>query len=179
MGKDWGKQIKSENLCDVLLRFLDNGIHIRSDVLDYFIHRLTLLEQVIAADYSQWKFVSSSILFVYDSEGLQSVRNSPSPPRADLRLIDFAHTLPPEDNAVAVEEVGYLEGLRKVLANFQKVRSHPQYSQLSGKLFQPSSSSPLYPHLQQHYVEHHKSHAHSAHHHEKHDHHDSKNGEHH
>jgi len=139
-GKAWGKKVKSSHLAEALQYFLDNGTQIRSDVLEYFIERLTALEMIIRRDFRGWKFVSSSLLFVYDADDRVEGSNRPSL-RADVRMIDFAHTLPPSENMVSEEEVGYLEGLSKLLSIFKSIRGKPKPTTYSAVILEQDSTT--------------------------------------
>ncbi len=139
--------------CAKLRACTGNGT-IRTDVLAYYIRRLGELKAIIRSDYHEWKFVSSSVLFVYDTS------DSSKSPHMDMRLIDFAHTLPPDDHAVSVAEVGYLEGLENLMHALKHVHTHLRYSAHSTELLSAWKTSPLLQHLQHDYQAHHQQHNH-------------------
>ena len=112
--------------------FFDDGNSLRVDVIDRAVARLEALEQVIVAHMKGYKFVSSSLLFIYGRKNGQV--------HVDVRMIDFAHTLPPHDQRVTAEEVDYLYGFRNVVANLKLIRSAPEHRCISDGADSPPAS---------------------------------------
>jgi hypothetical protein len=115
--KEWGKKLPLKAVPDGFRMFFDDGNSLRTEVLDMVIVRLEELEKVIMAELKGYKFVSSSILVIY---GMRAGKL-----HVDVRMIDFAHTLPPADQRVSVEEVDYLYGFRNLLTTLKLIRASP------------------------------------------------------
>lgn len=126
LGKDYGKKLSSSTLPDGFRSFFDDGVSLRTDVLDVAIPRLAALETIFekSEQLKAYKFVSSSILIVYGQRHGKL--------HVDVRMIDFAHTLPPGDERVTVAQVDYLAGLKNLLATLRLIRSTPEQRCVSG-----------------------------------------------
>lgn len=110
-GKPWGMALTPADISDNLATFFNDGECLRLDVLNKYIERL----EVLLPWYSQQnliKIYSSSLLFVYDSEGDVGA--------ATVHMIDFAHVQKietPEDR-----DYGYIAGLKNLIDLFKQIR---------------------------------------------------------
>jgi len=79
--------------------------------MKFYIERLTVLYKWMETQ-NQYRFYSSSILFLYDS----------TPPnnemKADVRMIDFAHVSEIRDGGT---DSGYIMGLKKLIDCLKKL----------------------------------------------------------
>jgi len=83
-------------------------------VMKFYIERLNILLRWMEIQ-NQYRFYSSSILFIYDS----ALSTSPTPEmKADVRMIDFAHVSEIKDNGM---DSGYIMGLRKLIDILKKL----------------------------------------------------------
>ncbi|KAM6310906.1 inositol hexakisphosphate kinase 3 [Podargus strigoides] len=106
--KYYGRKLCPEGFRQTLRQFLCNGNHLRTDLLEPIILRLKALLSVIRKQ-SSYRFYSSSLLIIYDGQEhkentvpldnhlhFQKTNCTPSHgahhSRADVRMIDFAHT---------------------------------------------------------------------------------------
>jgi hypothetical protein len=127
-GKPWGMALTPEDITENLVTFFHDGEKVRTDVIKKYIDRL----EVLFPWYSEQniiKIYSSSLLFVYDSEGDVSL--------ADVHMIDFAHVKRIEDPNG--RDHGYIAGLRNLIDIFkQMLQNHPSFN--AAETSQPSSS---------------------------------------
>jgi endonuclease III len=116
--KEWGKRIVSANLEDAFRWFL-GGDKVHEPTVQVYLQRLESLQREVSTNYRLWRFVSSSLLFVHAADGSS----------ADVRMIDFAHAIPPAADLVQAEaeaaEVGYLAGLANVISLLKRIAAHP------------------------------------------------------
>ena len=110
-GRPWGMALTPDDIVENLSNFFDDGERSRLDVLEKYISRL----EVLLLWYSEQniiKMFSSSLLFVYDSEGDVDL--------ADVHMIDFAHVKrieSPDDR-----DHGYISGLANLISIFKQIR---------------------------------------------------------
>ena len=69
-----------------LVEFVTRHSFIQFGIVEKFLDRLMVLKKFFATQ-KLYKFYSSSILFVYDAA-------TPKDPKVNVKLVDFAHTLP-------------------------------------------------------------------------------------
>eukprot|EP00871_Galdieria_phlegrea_P001019 jgi/Galph1/1918/GphlegSOOS_G590.1 len=104
--KYYGRCLQPAQLKDELYEFFHNGVSLRIDIMEPFISRLKWLYQRMESE-PNFNFYSSSLLFVY--EGEQDDKQDTI--RADVRMIDFAHT----QWYVDKRNDGYLFGLTNLI----------------------------------------------------------------
>jgi len=100
--KTWGMRIKSEEVNDSLLLFFKNG---GLRVMEQFLIKTKMLLEFFENDCSL-KFVSSSLLFLYDCNNT-----------VDLKLIDFAHV----SETVAGGDQNIIFGLQQLVRVMQEL----------------------------------------------------------
>lgn len=109
-GKPWGMALTPEDMADNLATFFDDGTRIRLDILKKYIDRLEVLLPWYA-EQNIIKIYSSSLLFVYDSDGpVES---------ATVHMIDFAHVKRIEKPDG--RDARYCVGLRNLIDVFKKI----------------------------------------------------------
>lgn len=64
---------------------------------------------------SNFRFYSSSLLFIYDGK-----QDPDSQPEVRLKMIDFAHVHPIQDNR---KDEGYIFGLKNLIEQLEKVKA--------------------------------------------------------
>ncbi|KAM4721538.1 inositol hexakisphosphate kinase 2 isoform 1-T2 [Rhinophrynus dorsalis] len=119
MNKYHGRKLSVQGFKEALYQFFHNGKHLRRDLIEPVIKKLTELKVVLETQES-YRFYSSSLLIIYDGKEIQEVPmdsdpediedlseessdesagayaykpcNKPSTSTVDVRMIDFAHT---------------------------------------------------------------------------------------
>jgi hypothetical protein len=113
-GKDFGKIIKKESQIKAAIReFFDNGERLRLDALEKTIRQV---KKIIDSYYMfRWRFISSSVLVVYD--GIDS--------QCKVKMIDFAHAFPSDSPEIEPRrvKVGYLCGIRSLLKILEEIQA--------------------------------------------------------
>lgn len=101
--------------------------HHKWALLEQFIRRLERLEHWFRTQ-TQFEFIASSLLFIYDGGAdVAAISSGSSTPLCDVRLIDFAHVQYP---TTAKVDEGVLLGIRTILACFRTLLSAATKSQL-------------------------------------------------
>ncbi|PXF41052.1 Inositol hexakisphosphate kinase 3 [Gracilariopsis chorda] len=98
--KHFGKTLKPHQLPDALYWFFHDGTSLQRTQMQQVLSSLRALRSHFASQTSFF-FYSSSLLIVYDS----------NPPASDVRMIDFAHTVPSEGHP----DTGYLKALDNLI----------------------------------------------------------------
>nr|KAJ3419886.1 inositol hexakisphosphate kinase 3 [Polyrhizophydium stewartii] len=125
-----GRQINVSNFKQNLLSYLDNGDMYLIGFIPRIVEKLRQLAQVIAT-MPTYRFYSSSLLILYDGDA----PIDPTAPKreADIRMIDFAHSVtnadPPSREIVYVNcppttkgpDNGYLLGIQTLIAQFEEI----------------------------------------------------------
>lgn len=117
-GRPWGMALTPDDIVENLSTFFDDGERSRLDVLEKYIARLEILLPWYS-EQSMIKIFSSSLLFVYDSDGDANM--------ADVHMIDFAHVKrieSPDDR-----DHGYVAGLTRLIDIFKQIRNAKQSTQ--------------------------------------------------
>ncbi|CAF0931026.1 unnamed protein product [Didymodactylos carnosus] len=115
-----GRKLTIDGFKQTLRQYLDNGVQLRTDVIQPILERLHALRTIICT-LSRYRFYSGSLLIIY--EGLQQQGQSISDESSliDIRMIDFAHSLraSPISSDVTPSHTGpdkgYLFGLDKIM----------------------------------------------------------------
>jgi len=113
-GKPWGKKVTQETMSSSLKEFFDNGEKIRTDLIPFYLERLKELQKWFH-DQRLLRFYSSSLLFLYDGEGEPN-----KPPKANIKMIDFAHVHEIKDKG---RDEGYITGLNNLIEHLQKLNT--------------------------------------------------------
>ena len=108
-GKDFTKKITAAQYLDTLRSFFHNGKRLRSDLIRHFLVELERVYQFMSTQ-RQFRFYSSSLLFVYDGKNPEY--------HGRLKLIDFAHAHPIRDNGL---DESYLYGLERLIQYFRQL----------------------------------------------------------
>jgi len=113
--KEAAEKITSLELFEkTLLQFFDNGAELRSDIIKFYIEKLSILLKWMETQ-TVYRFYSSSLLFIYDGAYSNELK-------ADVRMIDFAHVSEIRDSG---NDTGYIMGLKKLLDCFKKLKCPP------------------------------------------------------
>jgi len=117
LDKPWGQALKAEDLTAALSRFFDSGVRVHRNIAQSC---LALLRPLLLWFQSQahLRFYSSSLLFLYDGERLPD-----TPPRVDVKMIDFAHVHPIKEQDG--RDDGYLFGLNNLIKHLEKISQEP------------------------------------------------------
>ena len=138
--KQFGRSVQPENITTALQTFFWNGVSIRKDVV---INVIDQLKDILSWFENQKKlhFYCSSLLIIYDgctvdnscegkieeSSGSRSgprnrtedARSQPLPDLVQVKMIDFAHTLPsPLPNDI---DHGYILGIKNLICNLNAI----------------------------------------------------------
>ncbi|KAM4701154.1 inositol hexakisphosphate kinase 3 isoform 2-T2 [Discoglossus pictus] len=138
--KYYGRKLSKEGFRQALYRYLHNGFHLRTDLLDSIISQLKSLRAVIEGQGS-YRFYSSSLLIVYNGEEdtttrkghgcfqikqTQSACQGAEPGKVEVKMIDFAHTtFSGSRNSPAAHEGpdhGYIFGLENLVKIFSSMQ---------------------------------------------------------
>lgn len=96
-----GRELKEHDLLPEATWFFHDGFDVRMDCVHMMLERLHKLRRFLLAQH-HFYFYSSSLLLVYEG-ALSEI----SPTRVDVRMIDFAHTVPSNGD----RDEGYLKGI--------------------------------------------------------------------
>ncbi|KAM6295214.1 inositol hexakisphosphate kinase 3 [Aegotheles albertisi] len=139
--KYYGRKLSPEGFKQTLRQFLCNGNHLRTDLLEPIILRLKALLSVIRKQ-SSYRFYSSSLLIIYDGQEQKenaapldnhlhfqrtncTAPHSTNHSRADVRMIDFAHTTfkGSKSNHTTHDgpDPGYIFGLENLIKILQNI----------------------------------------------------------
>ena len=122
-----GRRLRNaRELIDELCVYVDDGERTAASaarsraIAQAFIQRLQRLLQYVERQ-REWKFYSSSLLFIYEGAAHAGAKTPPDPPvRVRLRMIDFAHTQRNADGDTSSDE-GYTLGIRTMTRLFTAV----------------------------------------------------------
>uniref|UniRef100_A0A6I8MXS8 Kinase n=1 Tax=Ornithorhynchus anatinus TaxID=9258 RepID=A0A6I8MXS8_ORNAN len=139
MNKYHGRKLSVQGFKEALYQFFHNGKHLRRELFEPVIKKLTELKSVLETQES-YRFYSSSLLIIYDGKELQEVAvdsdledlseessdesagafaYKPRASTVDIRMIDFAHTTCKyygEDSVVHEgQDTGYIFGLQSLI----------------------------------------------------------------
>jgi len=131
--KPWGSAVKASAMVEALKVYFHNGDRLRYDVVNAMIPKLKEIQSWFKAQ-QDFKFVGSSILYVYDGASgtqyhlvlycwgywqLHADDYLLETPKICVRLVDFAHTA---YNKGAGLDNDYLVGLNNLVNYFEQVR---------------------------------------------------------
>ena len=121
-GKDFGKTLTEDNIDQLLDLFLDipTDKDLAQQVAALFIEELKKVETLFLTQ-TKFHFFASSLLFVYDAEGVKNNKNLGSDflkKFVNLKMIDFAHVWPASEHT---KDENYLKGVQSLIALFSKV----------------------------------------------------------
>eukprot|EP01105_Mastigella_eilhardi_P013370 TRINITY_DN3046_c0_g1_i1.p1 TRINITY_DN3046_c0_g1~~TRINITY_DN3046_c0_g1_i1.p1 ORF type:complete len:333 (+),score=97.74 TRINITY_DN3046_c0_g1_i1:29-1000(+) len=111
-----GRRARPEELHSFFLKFFHNGERVLYDMIAHFVAKLERLLECLAADY-HYRMYSSSVLLLYDGAA-----DDPAAAKADIRVVDFAHTYIIEGSEPSDD--GVLLGIRNVIAILRPL-THP------------------------------------------------------
>ncbi|CAF1334460.1 unnamed protein product, partial [Didymodactylos carnosus] len=115
-----GRSLTIDGFKQTLRQYLDNGVQIRTDVIQPILERLHTLYTVICT-LSRYRFYSGSLLIIYEGSQQQQEQSMSDESRLiDIRMIDFAHSLraPTSSDVGSLHtgpDNGYLFGLNKIM----------------------------------------------------------------
>jgi len=90
--KTAGRALTVAGLRAALAQFFSSGDRIRAEVVSAVLEKLAELRSLVAS-LNSYRFYTSSLLVIYEGTGWTDSRPAPAtPPLADVRLIDFAHS---------------------------------------------------------------------------------------
>ena len=117
--KYFGRSLQPDQVRSGLEQFFSDGVRVRKDVVMIVLQRLNRLWRW-ASKQNTFHFYCSSILVTYDglnaSEDLQGSLEK----YVDVRIIDFAHTLPAE----GVADEGYIFGVKSLISHLEMIVSN-------------------------------------------------------
>jgi len=119
--KSYGKTLNKDNIDELLELYLDTNTDIKlaQEVAKLFTEELQKIAALFASQ-TQFHFFASSLLFVYDAEGVKNNKDmGPEHLRKfiNLKMIDFAHVWPAEDKL----DENYSRGVMSLIELFSKV----------------------------------------------------------
>jgi hypothetical protein len=100
--RHWGRSIQLNDIPGAFVDFFTRDGSLQKKVISIFLDRLKSLETAFK-EQPKYKFIASSLLFVYDIVN--------GTPVVDLRSIDFAHV-----SLCSKPDSGYLVGLSKIIS---------------------------------------------------------------
>eukprot|EP00027_Filamoeba_sp_ATCC50430_P004612 CAMPEP_0168556132 /NCGR_PEP_ID=MMETSP0413-20121227/8713_1 /TAXON_ID=136452 /ORGANISM="Filamoeba nolandi, Strain NC-AS-23-1" /LENGTH=470 /DNA_ID=CAMNT_0008587045 /DNA_START=8 /DNA_END=1416 /DNA_ORIENTATION=- len=122
--KSWGRKVTDDGIEDALLKFFSNGQNVRMDAIDVFLYQLKIFQRLMESQ-SNYRFYSSSLLFVYDGKpepATDVVSKVTLGAHIDLpvlhqqymlKMIDFAHVFPiPQQQG---KDDGYIFGINNLV----------------------------------------------------------------
>lgn len=132
LNKYYGRGLTTEGFRQALYQYLHNGINVRMDLFEPILSKLKRLISVLEIQAS-YRFYSSSLLIIYD--GIDRPRMGDplaqeTPPKVDVRMIDFAHSTYKgfRDDPTVHDgpDKGYVLGLRSLISILQLIRDENQ-----------------------------------------------------
>ena len=121
--KNWGKKSVTEsNFTAALARFVDDE-HVdgpRRSLPPLFADRVSALVDAIESTDHQLRWISTSVLLLYDSAATTEEALQRS---ASVHLIDFANTWPAAES-FSKDEVGFEDGLRTLASKLREVTAY-------------------------------------------------------
>ena len=119
--KSYGKTLNKDNIDELLELYLDTNTDIKlaQEVAKLFTEELQKIAALFASQ-TQFHFFASSLLFVYDAEGVKNNKDmGPEHLRKfiNLKMIDFAHVWPADDK---IDE-NYSRGVKSLIELFSKI----------------------------------------------------------
>lgn len=143
--KYYGRRLDDRGLRHCLRQFFHDGYRLRADLVALVTQRLQSLRRAVERQNS-FRFYSSSLLVIYegtsptssheDDEASSSTAgtsveseedDTPSPPRVDVRMIDFAHTTHEgyegDTTRHCGPDAGYLLGLDNLVRLLSEVQA--------------------------------------------------------
>ncbi|KAI7863538.1 hypothetical protein BDF14DRAFT_1355980 [Spinellus fusiger] len=126
--KYYGRQLNQDTFRNSLSAFLNNGEGCQTHHIPILVRKLRLLKRIIYS-LDGYRFYASSLLVIYDG-------SRKSKRKIDIRIIDFAHCLTPQEKQLHCNEfsyppytdgpdMGYLLGLNTLIRTFKQIyREH-------------------------------------------------------
>lgn len=108
-----GRRVRRHQIDAALGEFFNNGLALRLDVIDAMHRRLGALIDVMQ-EHEGHRFYSASLLLLYEGE-------ADEPLKADLRLIDFAHTCKARSHQCRGPDWGLIFGLVELRATLARL----------------------------------------------------------
>lgn len=115
--KYYGRALKEEDLVPETRWFFDNGVRVRTDCIALILEKLQFIRDRVV-EQRHFKFYSSSLLLVYEGASPDM-----SPCRADVRMIDFAHTQWRKDGQ-GEPDTGYILGIENLIRILRTVAAN-------------------------------------------------------
>ncbi|XP_041084652.1 inositol hexakisphosphate kinase 1-like isoform X1 [Polyodon spathula] len=121
-----GRTLTAEGFRQALYQYLHDGLQLKRELLQPVLQKLSALRAVIERQGS-YRFYSSSLLLIYEGKN-NSPGRSPfsTPPRVDVRMIDFAHTTcrgaTPNHSAYEGPDRGYIFGVENLINMLQEIK---------------------------------------------------------
>lgn len=115
--KQHGRRLRRHNMDAALAEFFCNGAYLRRDVLETVQRRVEALLDVMQ-EHEGHRFYSASLLVLYEGD--------PSRPcKADVRLIDFAHTCKAKTHQCRGPDWGFIFGLVQLRSTLARLLETP------------------------------------------------------
>ncbi|XP_056381204.1 inositol hexakisphosphate kinase 1-like [Hyla sarda] len=132
LNKYYGRGLSTEGFRQALYQYLHNGVNLRTDLFEPILSKLKRLISVLDGQAS-YRFYSSSLLIIYD--GIDRPRMADhvaqeTPPKVDVRMIDFAHSTYKgfRDDPTVHDgpDKGYVLGLHNLISILELIRDENQ-----------------------------------------------------
>jgi len=118
----WGRDVPSTEIVPAVNNFF-NFTQFRDELINYYVEEMTKLLPVMR-DQKYFRFVSSSLLFMFEGEPTNKSDLQPQ-----VKMIDFANTLPidPAEGRNEIDE-GYVMGLENIIKVLNEIKEIPRES---------------------------------------------------
>eukprot|EP01080_Neovahlkampfia_damariscottae_P011279 gene11279-4091_t len=108
----FGRSITEDKLEDAFKLFFSQA---NSNIITKFLTILKEIENLFENDQKEYKFISSSLLFIYESQNHQ-LKND----QIVLKMIDFCHVIHQEESSSIDED--YLHGIKNLIKILKKIK---------------------------------------------------------
>lgn len=115
--KQHGRRVRRHHIDAALAEFFCNGAYLRLDVLETVLRRVEALLEVMQ-EHEGHRFYSASLLVLYEGDPHR-------PCKADVRLIDFAHTCKARTHQCRGPDWGFIFGLVQLRSTLARLLEKP------------------------------------------------------